>query len=156
MDEPLIASGKFYYKLDDKICLDYTKPSPYLIVLNGQKVKMVSGGKNNVYDMSSYQMVTTMKTMLSSCLLGDLSGLGNDYRMSVFEDNLSYQMEIEPRNRKMKKYIQKIEVVFDKKDASVNQLVVREPSGDYTRHVFTHKKFNVPLSDQLFAINGDK
>jgi hypothetical protein len=86
-------------------------------------------------------MVTVMKSILSSCLLGDFSGDGHEYSMSVSEDQSVYMVEIEPRNKKIKKYIQRIEVTFDKKDLSVNQLVVREPSGDYTRHVFAGKKF---------------
>ncbi|MDR1172681.1 MAG: outer membrane lipoprotein carrier protein LolA, partial [Bacteroidales bacterium] len=86
MDEPLVSSGKFYYERDDKVRLDYVKPSPYLIVLDGQKVKITSGGKSNVYDMSSYRMVTVMKSILSSCLLGDFSGDGHEYSMSVSED----------------------------------------------------------------------
>jgi outer membrane lipoprotein-sorting protein len=152
MDEPLVSSGKFYYEQDDKVRLDYVKPSPYLIVLNGQKVKIASDGNDHVYDMSSYRMVTVMKSMLSSCLLGNFSGAGRDYRMSVSEDRAVYVVEIEPRNKKIKQYVQKIEVTFDKKDLSVSQLIVREPSGDYTRHVFAGKKFNAPLSGRLFGL----
>jgi len=150
MDEPLVSSGRFYYQQDDKIRLDYFQPSPYLIVLNGQKVKIVVGGKTNVYDMSAYQMITMIKSMLSACLFGDFSGAGRDYRMSVTEDKTVYQVNIEPLNRRMKRYLQKIEISFDKKDFSVNQLLVREPSGDSTRHVFSNKKFNSPLPDDLF------
>ena len=152
MDEPLVSSGKFFFRQDDKVRLDYAQPSPYLIVLNGKKVKIATGGKNNVYDMSSYQMVTVMKSMLSSCLLGDFSGAGRDYRMSVSEDGTVFLVEIEPLNRNIKKYLQKIDIMFDKKDLSVNQLMVREPSGDYTRHVFTNKIFNTSFPEQLFEM----
>ena len=140
MNEPLVSSGKFYVMPNDRVCLDYSSPSPYLILLSGQKVQITTNGKSNVYDMSSYQMVTVMKSMLSSCLTGDFSGAGRDYRMSVSEDKTIFHVEIEPLNKKIKKYLQKIEVAFDKKDLSINQLIVREPSGDYTRHVFTNKK----------------
>ena len=152
MDEPLVSSGKFYFQQDDKIRLDYAQPSLYLIVLNGQKVKITAGGKSNAYDMSSYQMVTVMKSMLSSCLFGDFSGVGRDYRMSVSENKTVYQVEIDPLNRRVKRYLQKIEIIFDKKDMSVNQLLVREPSGDYTQHVFSNKKFNLSLPDDLFGL----
>ena len=152
MDEPLVSSGMFFFKQDDKVRLDYTQPSPYLIVLNGQKVKITTTGKSNVYDMSSYQMVTVMKTMLSSCLLGDFSGAGRDYDMSVSEDKSVYLVEITPRIKRIKKYLQKIELIFDKGNLSVNQLTVYEPSGDYTRHVFANKKFNTSLPDQLFNL----
>ena len=152
MDEPLVSSGKFYFRQDDRVRLDYAQPSPYLIVLNGQKVKIATGGKSNVYDVSSYQMVTVMKTMLSSCLLGDFSGAGRDYRMSVSEDGTVYHVEIEPLNRNIRRYLQKVEITFDKKDLSVNQLAVREPSGDYTRHVFSNKIFNTSFSEELFGM----
>ena len=145
MDEPLVSSGKFYFRQDDKVRLDYAQPSPYLIVLDGQKVKITTGGKTNVYDLSSYRMATVIKSMLSSCLSGDFSGAGRDYRMLVSEDRTEYHVEIEPLNRNIKKYLQKIEISFDKKDLSVNQLVVREPSGDYTRHVFTNKEFKMKM-----------
>ena len=152
MDEPLVSSGEFCFSKEDKVRLDYTAPSPYLIVLNGQKVSITKEGKSNVYDMASYQMVTVMKTMLSSCLLGDFSGAGRDYLMSVSENKSAYLIEIEPRNKKIRKYLRKIEVIFDKTNLSVDQLIVREPSGDYTRHVFSNKKFNLPLSEQLFSL----
>ena len=152
MDEPLVSSGLFFFKQDDKVRLDYTQPSPYLIVLNGQKVKITTNGRSNVYDMASYQVVTVMKTMLSSCLLGDFSGAGRDYDMSVSEDKSVYLVEIAPRIKRIKKYLQKIELTFDKVNLSVNQLTVYEPSGDFTRHIFTNKKFNTSLSDQLFNL----
>ncbi len=152
MDETLVSSGKFYFKREDMICLDYVNPAPYRIVLNGQKVKILSDGKKNVYDMSSNQQATAMKSMLASCLFGDFTGSESNYRMSVFEDESHYRVEIEPQNKRMKKYIRKIEAVFDKKNLSVDQLILREPSGDFTRQVFSDKKFNIPLSDQLFDI----
>ena len=141
MNEPLVSSGKFYLIADDKVRLDYTTPEPYLLELDGQKVHMTTNGKSNVYDMSSYQMVTVMKTMLSSCLTGDFSGAGRDYLMTVSEDKMVYHVELELRDRRIRRYLQKIEISFDKKDLSLNQLIVREPSGDFTRHVFTNKKF---------------
>jgi len=152
MDEPLVSYGKFYVQQDDKVRLDYLKPSPYLIVLNGEKVKIATDGKSNVYDLSSYQIASMMKSMLSSCLLGDFSGVGRDYLMSVSEDHSVYLVIMEPLNRRIKRNLQKIEITFDKKNLSVNQLLVHESSGDYTRHVFTNKKFNTSLPDELFDL----
>ena len=152
MDEPLVSSGKFFFRNDDMVRLDYDKPSPYIIVLNVQKVKIVKDGTGAVYDMSSYRMVTVMKTMLSACLTGNFSGAGKDYRMSVSENNAVYNIVIEPLNRNIKKYVQKIEITFDKNNLSANQLIIYEPSGDFTKHVFTNKCFNLSLTDTLFAL----
>ncbi|MDR2038096.1 MAG: outer membrane lipoprotein carrier protein LolA [Bacteroidales bacterium] len=151
MEETLTSSGKFYFRDDDVVSLKYTSPEPYLIVVNGEKVKIETNGKKNIYNTSSNPMVTTMQSMFSACLSGDFTR-SKDYALAVFQDDSGYLIEIEPQNRKIKKYIQKIEVIFDKNDFSVNQLIVREPSGDFTKHVFFNKKFNTPLSDQLFEI----
>jgi outer membrane lipoprotein-sorting protein len=152
MDDPLVSSGKFFFRKDNMVRLEYDKPSPYLIVLNAQKVKTVKNGTQTVYDMSSYRMMTALKTMLSACLTGDFSGAGKDYRMSAAEDNASYNVVLEPLNRNIKKYLQKIEITFDKQNLSANQLIIYEPSGDFTKHVFTNKQLNLPLSDDLFAM----
>ncbi len=153
MEKPLVSSGKFYFRNDDKIRMDYLQPEAYLIVLDGQKIKIEAGGKKNVYDTSSNQIASAMQSMLSACLFGDIDEKNSAaYNMSAFETSENYQVEIEPRNKRMKKYIQKIEVVFSKKDLSVDQLTVWESSSDFTRQVFTNKKFNLSLSDQLFNV----
>jgi len=36
-DQDIISFGKFYYKTNDKMYLNYTVPRPYLIVINGNK-----------------------------------------------------------------------------------------------------------------------
>lgn len=44
-DEKIISEGHFYYKKENKICMEYSSPLNYLIVINGGKLKIVSDGK---------------------------------------------------------------------------------------------------------------
>ena len=41
-DEKVISKGKFYYQKSNKICMEYFRPMDYLIVINGNKLKIVS------------------------------------------------------------------------------------------------------------------
>jgi outer membrane lipoprotein-sorting protein len=152
LENNLISSGRFYFKPDGMIRLEYIQPEASAVVINGEKIKIESGGKTNIYRMSSNPVATAIKTVLSACISGNWDELKNDCQIVFLEDKLTYRMEIKPLHKKVKKYVQKIEVVFDKKDMSVNRMIITESLTDFTRYVFTNKRFNIPLSDQLFSI----
>jgi len=40
--EKVISKGRFYFKQDNMIRMDYSSPLNYLIIINGQKLKTVS------------------------------------------------------------------------------------------------------------------
>lgn len=152
LENNLISSGKFYFKPDGMIRLEYTQPEASVVVINGEKIKMESGGKTNMYRMSSNPVVTVIKTVFLNCISGNWDELKNDCQIVFLEDKLTYQLDMKPLHKKAQKYVQKIEVVLDKKDMSINRMIITESLNDFTRYVFTNKRFDMPLSDQLFSI----
>ena len=73
--EKVISKGRFYFKQDNMIRMDYSSPLNYLIIINGQKLKTVSEGKSNVVNLGSNPMMNEMKGMLSACMIGDLNAI---------------------------------------------------------------------------------
>ncbi len=47
-NQTIVSSGEFYYKVPDKIRLNYIKPQNYFIAINNNKMKIESGSKKNV------------------------------------------------------------------------------------------------------------
>ena len=72
-NEKIVSKGRFYYKQENMIRMDYTSPIDYQIIINGQKLKIVSEGKSNVVNLGSNQMMNEMKGMLAACMIGDLT-----------------------------------------------------------------------------------
>lgn len=150
--EKVISKGKFYFRKADKICLSYTEPVDYLIVINGQKLKIVSDGKTNIVDLGTNKMMHGMNNLLAACMTGDLGLLKEGYQMEYLQDKESYLVKIKPLSQGMKAYMVEMAIWFDKKDMAVKQLRLSENANDYTEYRFLNRKFNTLTDDEKFII----
>lgn len=151
-DEKITSKGMFYYRKSNKICMDYAQPMNYLIVINNNKLKIVSDGKKSITDLSANKMMNQMQDMLTACMVGDLSQMSSDYAREYFEDARYYLVTIKPTNKAVKAYIDNIRIYLDKKDMSVHKLRLSETAANYTEYEFSNKKFNSLKDDAKFTI----
>lgn len=151
-DEKVTSRGKFYYKKENMICMDYSQPLNYLIVINNGKLKIVSDGKKSIMNLNTNKMMNQMQDMLTACMVGDLSKLSSDYRLSYFEDSKYYLVRIKPMQKAVQAYIHEMEIYLDKKDMSVHRLRLSETATNYTEYEFKNKKFNTLTDEKVFAI----
>ncbi|MDR1764269.1 MAG: outer membrane lipoprotein carrier protein LolA [Dysgonamonadaceae bacterium] len=151
LSESIVSSGKFFYKKADKISMEYASPVKYLLVINGQKIKIVSDGKKNVYDLKSNKMMAQTGSLLSACMTGNLAALSSEYALEYKENAKFYLVVVSPKGS-VKNYLKSISIYFSKKDYSVEQLRITEPSDDYTEYAFTNKKKNPQLADAKFSV----
>lgn len=151
-DEKVTSKGKFYYKKENKICLEYSKPLDYLIVINNARLKIVSDGKKSIMNLSSNKMMAQMQDMLTACMVGDLSKLSSNYQLSYFEDGKYYLVKIKPTSKAIQAYIAEMEIHLDKKDMSVYRLRLSETATNYTEYEFLNKKFNSLTDEKVFVV----
>lgn len=151
-DEKVTSKGKFYYQKSNKICMEYARPMNYLIVINGNKLKIVSDGKKNIMNLSSNKMMGQMQDMLTACMIGDLSKMSSNYQLEYFENASYYLVKIKPTNKAVQAYIAGIDIHLDKKDMSVYKLRLSETATNYTEYEFYNKKFNSLKDETRFTI----
>ncbi len=151
-NEKIVSKGRFYYKQENMIRMDYTSPVDYQIIINGQKLKIVSEGKSNVVNLGSNQMMNEMKGMLAACMIGDLTVMSSAYRLEYYESPSLYVVKIRPVSKSVQAYISEIVISIDKKDMSVQTLRLSENAKDYTEYHFTNRKYNTLTSDEKFVI----
>lgn len=151
-NEKIVSKGRFYYKQENMIRMDYTSPVDYQIIINGQKLKIVSEGKSNVVNLGSNQMMNEMKGMLAACMIGDLTVMSSAYRLEYYESPSLYVVKIRPVSKSVQAYISEIIISIDKKDMSVQTLRLSENAKDYTEYHFTNRKYNTLTSDEKFVI----
>ena len=151
-NEKIVSKGRFYYKQENMIRMDYTSPIDYQIIINGQKLKIVSEGKSNVVNLGSNQMMNEMKGMLAACMIGDLTVMSSAYRLEYYESPSLYVVKIRPVSKSVQAYISEIVISIDKKDMSVQTLRLSENAKDYTEYHFTNRKYNTLTSDEKFVI----
>lgn len=151
-DNDITLKGKFYYKHNNKICLDYTGSLDYAIVINGDKLKIADNGKKAIVNLASNKTMKEMQGMLTACMSGDISQLSSEYELEYFEDSKYFLVIVKPKSKVVQDYIKDFHIYFDKKDMSVDRLRISENATDYTDYIFSNKKFNSLQNDEIFSV----
>lgn len=151
-NQEIVSSGKFHYKASDKIALNYTTPISYLIVINGDKIKIESDGKKNIMNLKDNKQMQGIQSILIACMTGNFLSISNDYHTEFYEDEQNYLITVKPVSDNIKEYVAQFDIYLNKKDLSADKLRVSETEKDYTEYQFSNKKFNTISNDALFKL----
>lgn len=151
--QKIVSRGKFYYQKQDKICMDYSRPVNYQIVINGNRIKTVSGGKKSITTIGSNKMMNQLQDMIAASMTGDLSRLSTQYRLSFYENDNYYLARVVSANAEVRQYIQQIDVYLDKASMSVYELRLRENASNYTDYFFYNRRFNSLKDESVFSVH---
>jgi len=69
----------------------------------------------------------------------------------IYNEGKDTKAQLQPKDKTLLKYIKEIHLFFSS-DASVDRVKLIEPTDDYTEITFTHKQFNTPIDDSVFAL----
>lgn len=158
MTKDIESTGEFCFKKDDKLSLEYKKPMASQIVMNGSKIKMVSGGRATIMDGNSNPAIANLKNMMSSCLSGQLPTNSKDLKLDLYENDTQYLVTVTPaEGSNLAKRTDHMEVVVMKADYTIVSFkMVEKPKGnkgsDYMQFTFTNMKRNIAIDDAVFKV----
>lgn len=158
MTKEIESHGKFYYEKSDKVCMDFQKPSPSKIVINGDKLLLEMGGVKNVCSISSSATMQEMVKVMSACMTGNLQEMKADYQLEFLENETNYMVKVFPKKSSAKKMVDHIELLLLKSDFSVEAMKMVETSRrnskgqDFTEYIFMNKKVNVAIPASTFSL----
>lgn len=151
LTEKITSTGKFWFKRSNKVRIEYLKPFVYLMVMNGDKMLVKDDQSENRINVKSNKMFQQVNRIMIDCVQGTILD-SRDFSTRVFEKEGTYLLEMQPTSKILKEFFQTIVLRVDKKDYSANSIEMNEPSGDTTTIVFTDKKLNTQISDEVFAL----
>ena len=152
LSEVISSKGHFYFKKPGTLKWEYNNPFTYIIVINNGKISIKDDGKINKIDMSANKMFQEINTKILDMLQGSILNNTTDFKFKFFENEKFYLIDATPISKGMKDYFKNINIYFDKKDLSVSKLKMMELSGDYTDIIFSNKKQNQGIADEVFNI----
>lgn len=150
MNDKVNSRGKFYFKKEDKIRIEYTSPFQYLLIMNGGQIMVRDENKTNKINTRNSKTMQSVNKVMMDCMRGTVFG-NKDFQVKAFEMKNLYLLQLTPVNSSMKSLFARIDVYIEKSDNSVSKLVMNENGGDYTDMNFTNKKINTSLADALFS-----
>lgn len=149
--DKIVSTGKFWFKRENKVRMEYEKPSYYLLIINGTNVKTKDGQKENKVSAKSNKMFEQVNKMMIDCVQG--TALDNkSFTTRLFENGQNYLVEMTPVVKSLQDLFKSITLTVDKKDYSVSKIEMLEQSGDNTVIHFQHKQLNVSIPDDLFSV----
>lgn len=151
LEEKIKSKGKFYYKKEDKVRIEYTSPFTYLLVMNAGQVMVKDEQKTGKINTKNSKTMQSVNRIMIDCMRGSVFQ-NTDFKVTAFENNSSYLLAMVPATDAMKKMFKQIDVYMDKKTMDVDRLTMSELGGDYTDMDFTNTKHNTPLDEAIFKI----
>lgn len=144
------TSGKMSFKAPGMLLWQYTKPYQYSIVFKDNKISINDAGKKSQMDAGGSKMFGKLTKLIVGSVNGNMFD-EKEFTITYFKNKDYNITRLVPKDAALKKYINQMELYFDKKGNMVGEVKMIEPSGDYTRIVFKNKTANAPVPDSVFA-----
>jgi len=149
LSDKIKSKGKFFFKKDDKVRIEYTIPYSYVLVMNGGQIMVKDEQKTSKINTRNSKTMQSVNRIMIDCMRGTV--LGNpDFKAVVYENNSNYLLSLSPSNDAMRKMFKSIDVYLSKKNFDVDRLSMVEQGGDYTDMDFFSTQHNVALNDAIF------
>ena len=152
LSEKITSKGKFWFKKNNLVRMEYVSPFQYLMIINNNNVFVKDGQKENRISTGSSKVFKQINRIMVDCVQGTVLN-NTDFSVKIFENGQSFGIELTPLNIALAEYFKNIHLIVDKKDYSVTKIEMHELSGDYTVISFLNRELNVNIPDALFAIN---
>lgn len=148
LKEPEKSSGVFFYQQKDKMRWEQKTPVKYIILINGDKLRIQEGGKEKNVGQAG-RMAAQIKELMIGLVNGDFQQ-NKGFQLTCMESDDQYQILLTPVNRRLKNVYSKISLVFLKSTLRLKELSFFEKGGDKSIMKFQQEKFNQPISESLF------
>ncbi len=151
LSEKIVSKGKFWFKKDNRVRMEYQQPFQYLMIMNQNNIYIKDGQKENKISTRSNKLFQQINKIMMDCIQGTV--LNNpEYKINVFENNQQFLIELTPSAKALREFFKNINIFVSKKDYSVTRLELNEQSGDKTVISYLNKEMNTNLPDALFTI----
>jgi outer membrane lipoprotein-sorting protein len=149
LDSDLKSSGKFWYNKPDKMRWEYIQPYEYIIILNQEKISLISNNTSNQYDVKNNNMFNQMNELIVDAVSGNIFD-NSGYTTNTYESKDLYMVKLQPESPDITKIIQNMELYFDKNSYTLNKLKIIEPNSDYSLIYFSNQILNEVIPENIF------
>ena len=94
LSEKIISKGKFWFKKDNRVRMEYQQPYQYLMIMNQNNIYIKDGQKENKISTKSNKLFQQINKIMVDCIQGTV--LNNpEYKINVFrkQPGLSHRID---------------------------------------------------------------
>jgi len=143
------GSGKMWYKKENKIRWEKSKPESQIILINGKTVKLQEKGKE-INNASSKMVVKKIQGLMVQMMTGEFLN-EKEFKISYFESKSNYKLVLIPKSDKMKRYVSEINLIFSKKELTIKELTMLTDKDNKLVYSFSNTEINGTINDSKFT-----
>lgn len=148
--DEVVREGRFCYCAPARMVLDFV--SGDRIVMAGERFVLRTQGHTTSARMNSNPMLRQLQTILDACMTGNLDRLRLSGHLELEADERTYRLQLVPAARGAARYVDRIVLSFDRRDMTLDELRLEQPSGDFTCYRFRNKRLNEPIDETVFRL----
>lgn len=153
LNEKMVSRGKMYYQQSDKLRWEYTTPYTYTFVLNGAKVLIEKGKRNDVINVNQSKVFKEIARVMMNSVVGKCLTNQKDFKTSIVATSSEYVATLYPQQKQMKQMFQKMVLHFNRQKLTVSVVELIEKKGDKTVIELKNVKNNTPINAKVFSIH---
>lgn len=153
LNEKMVSRGKMYYQQSDKLRWEYTTPYTYTFVLNGAKVLIEKGKRNDVINVNQSKVFKEIARVMMNSVVGKCLTNQKDFKTSIVATSSEYIATLYPQQKQMKQMFQKMVLHFNRQKLTVAVVELIEKKGDKTVIELKNVKNNTPINAKVFSIH---
>lgn len=143
------SEGKLAFKSPNVVKWEYVKPFAYSVIFKDEKLFINDNGNKSDMDMGSNKIFKQLNQLITASIKGDMFD-SSEFDVLYFKNDTNSEVHFTPTDEKFSEFIKVFHINFNNK-GEVQEVKMIEPSDDYTQIIFSNRKTNKPLSDEVFA-----
>lgn len=153
LNDKMVSKGKMYYQQSNKLRWEYVSPYTYTFVLNGSKVLLGRGNRNDVINVNQSKFFKEIARIMMNSVVGKCLMDTKDFKVSIVGYPTEYVATLYPQQKQMRQMFQKIVLHFSKQKSMVSMVELVEKKGDKTIIELKNVRVNAPVNAKVFSIN---
>lgn len=153
LNDKMVSKGKMYYQQSDKLRWEYSSPYAYAFVLNGSKVLISRGKRNDVVNVNQSKFFKEIARIMMNSVVGNCLTDTKDFKTSITGTQTEYVVTLYPKQKQKQQMFQKIILHFSRQKSIVSKVELIEKKGDRTLIELLNVKTNTSIDAKVFTVN---
>jgi hypothetical protein len=151
-NEPLHSEGFLCFEQPGRIRWEVTQPYKSILVSDGSGVAQFEWMDNRwkKLDIGLAAAMQNVVSQIAGVMRGQYAREGREYAVNLVSTGTGPVVTLTPRNEKMRKMIEAIEVHLAPDLKATRQIILRENDGDFTDIQFDGQVVNLEFQEQTF------
>ena len=148
--EPSVSEGVMCFVAPDKMRWEYIKPYAFALIVNGERIVKVTGGKSEVLEGNSSRIYQGIVNIIMGSATGKKLFDASVFDVVLYDEEAFWKAEMTPKRRDMKRMFSQLVFRFGKATNVISRVGLIGSNGDVTEIRFEEMRLNEAIPKEMF------